>query len=295
MSLSSGRVTNGSRIPVRYKLYYPLARNGKRGIFLGGSVNGFVGRSAKKFIREVKSPGDALRFFSRMLLPVDPHVLQCHSWIWGRLPRLELSQVMPGIESVSIEILEAYNRALGTTLDIEEVASLLAIVKFSGAKKILEIGTFDGGTALNLAANTSSDAHIVTIDLPPTWNGDFSLSTPKNYQNVTDRMKVGRRFLNTPHEKKIEQVFGDSATIDWSKLPGPFDVVFIDGCHSYDYVAKDTQNALKYARMGGGLIIWHDYGYFKDVSDVVDEISTKIKVRAIAGTRLAVGFVGVRP
>jgi predicted O-methyltransferase YrrM len=258
-------------------------------------MNGFVGRSAKKFIREVKSPGDALRFFSRVLLPVDPHVRQCHSWIWGRLPRLELSQVMPGIESVSIEILEAYNRALGTTLDIEEAASLFAIVKFSRAKKILEIGTFDGGTALNLAANTSPDAQIVTIDLPPTWSGDFSLSTPKNYQNVTDRMKVGRRFLNTPYEKKIEQVFGDSATIDWSKLPVPFDVVFIDGCHSYDYVAKDTQNALKYVRMEGGLIIWHDYGYFKDVSDVVDEISTKIKVRAIAGTRLAVGFVGSRP
>jgi predicted O-methyltransferase YrrM len=258
-------------------------------------VSGLVKRSAKKFIREVKSPADAVRFFTRMVLPVDPHVRQYHSWIWGKLPRLELNQVMPGIELVSIEILEAYNRALGTTLEIEEAASLFAIVKFSGAKKILEIGTFDGSTALNLAANTSPDAQIVTVDLPRNWSGDLSLSTPKNYQNVTDRMKVGQRFINTPYEGKIKQVFGDSATLDWSKLPVPFDVVFIDGCHYYDYVAKDTQNALKYARAEGGLIIWHDYGYFKDVSDAVDETATKIKVRAIAGTRLAVGFLGAIP
>jgi predicted O-methyltransferase YrrM len=258
-------------------------------------MSGLVGRSAKKFIREVKSPGDAIKFLSRVLLPIDPHVRQCHSWVWGKLPRLELNQVMPGIEVVSIEILEAYNRALGTTLDIEEAASLFAIVKFSGAKKILEIGTFDGSTALNLAANTSPDAKIVTVDLPPNWSEGLSLSTPKDYQNITDRITVGRRFLKTPYKKKIEQVFGDSATLDWSKLPVPFDVIFIDGCHYHDYVVKDTQNALKYARADGGLIIWHDYGYFKDVSDVVDEISTKIKVRVVAGTRLAVGFLGTSP
>lgn len=258
-------------------------------------MSGLLKSSAKKFIREVKSPRDAAKFCLRMLLPVDPHVRQCHSWIWGKLQRLDLGQVMPGIGLISIEILEAYNRAFGTTLDIEEVASLLAIVKFSGAKKILEIGTFDGSTALNMAANTPPDAQIVTVDLPPNWGGDLSLNTPKDYQNITDRMTVGRRFLNTPYERKIEQVFGDSAVLDWSKLPVPFDVIFIDGCHYYDYVAKDTQNALKYARAGGGLIIWHDYGYFKDVSDVVDETSSKIKVRAIAGTRLAIGFLGTNP
>ena len=255
-------------------------------------MDALVMRGAKKFIREVKSPGDAVKFCWRMLLPVDPHVRHSHGWIWGKLPRLELNQVMPGIGSTSIVILEAYQRALGTTLDVEELASLLAIVKFVGAKKICEVGTFDGSTALNLAANTPPDAQIVTLDLPPDWGGDLSLQTPKEYQNITDRRTVGQRFRNTPQEGKIEQVFGDSAMIDWSKLPSPFDIVFIDGCHYYDYVAKDTQNALKYLRPEG-LIIWHDYGSFKDVSDVVDETSAKIKVSAIAGTRLAVGFRGV--
>ena len=118
-----------------------------------------------------------------------------------------------------------------------------------------------------------------------------SANTPKELRNITNRKIVGQRFLNTPHQKKITQVFGDSSAIDWAKLPGPFDIVFIDGCHSYDYVAKDTQNALKYTRPGG-LIIWHDYGYVKDVSDVVDKSAGKINVSAIAGTRLAVGIMG---
>jgi predicted O-methyltransferase YrrM len=86
-------------------------------------------------------------------------------------------------------------------------------------------------------------------------------------------------------------VFGDSSKLDWSKLPGPFDIVFIDGCHYYDYVARDTQNALNHLR-AAGLVIWHDYGYVKDVSDVVDKTAGKIKVCAIAGTRLAIGFMG---
>jgi predicted O-methyltransferase YrrM len=248
-------------------------------------------RSAKKFFREVKSPGDAVKYCWRVVMPVDPHVRQFHSWIWGNLPRHELKAVFPGIEQTEVHLLEAYNRALGMTLNIEEVASLLAIVKFSGAKKIFEIGTFDGGTALNIAANTPADTQIVTLDLPADWDGQFAADTPKELRNLTDRKTVGQRFLNTPHEKKITQVFGDSSTFDWATLPVPFDIVFIDGCHSYPYVAKDTENARKHVRPGG-LILWHDYGYVKDVSDVVDKTASEIKVRAIAGTRLAVGFQG---
>lgn len=254
-----------------------------------------VTRMAKKFIREVKTPADAVMFCTRILVPVDPHVRQSHSWVWGKLPRLELREVIPGTETVGVIILEVFSRVLGITLDIEECAALAAIAKFRDAKRILEIGTFDGTTALNLAANTSPDAQIVTVDLPPNWSGDLSLPTPREFRNVTDRQGVGRRFLNTPYEHKIRQIFGDSAKLNWSELQGPFDMIFIDACHHYNYVKSDTRNALKCARADGGLIIWHDYGYVKGVSDVVDETSEQIKVKTIAGTRLAVGFVGEKP
>jgi len=244
-----------------------------------------VTRSAKKFFREVKSPGDAARFCWRVLMPIDPRVRLGHGWIWGKLPRMELSQVLPGIESTSVLILEAHNRNLVATPMLEETAVLLAIVKHVGAKKIFELGTFDG--------STPPDAKIITLDLPPNWDGKLSFEMPKDFQNVPDTKIVGRRFHNTPHHGKIQQVLGDSAKIDWSELPGPFDLIFIDACHYYDYVVKDTQNALKHISPNG-VIVWHDYGSFKDVSDAVDETAAQIKVHAIAGTRLAVGFPGMK-
>lgn len=253
-------------------------------------MSSFLARGLAKFFREVKSPRDAVTFCWRVLLPVDPHVRERHSWIWGKLPRFEINQVLPGVEQTEIRILTAYNDARASTLEIEELASLLAIAKLSGARKIFEIGTYDGSTSWNLAANTPIDAQIVTLDLPPNWNGDLSIDTPREYRNKT-KSTVGHRFRNTPDERKITQVFGDSAAIDWSQLPVPFDIVFVDGCHYCDYVRSDTRNALKHTRPGG-LVIWHDYGNLKGVSDVVDETSDKIKVTAIAGTRLAIGFVG---
>lgn len=245
--------------------------------------------AVKKFFREVRSPGAAAEFLWRMMVPVDPHLRRTRGWIWGKLPRLELKQVFPGIEKSSIQILAPYSRH-SRALEMEELAALVAIAKFQGSGTLLEIGTCDGGTALNLAANTPPEARVLTLDLGPEWNGEFAIKTAAGYQYPTDANLVGERFRGTPYEPKITQVFGDSAKLDWSTLPVPFDMVFIDGCHSYEYVVHDTQNALKYVRPGG-LIAWHDYGYVKGVSDVVDDASSRMKVCAIAGTRLAIGFV----
>ena len=42
-------------------------------------------------------------------------------------------------------------------------------VEGENARKIIEIGTFDGNTALNIAANTPDEARIFTVDLPKDW------------------------------------------------------------------------------------------------------------------------------
>ena len=43
------------------------------------------------------------------------------------------------------------------------------------------------------------------------------------------------------------------------------------------------------------MIVWHDYGDIKDVSQVVDETARQITVHVVRGTRLAVGWRGPRP
>jgi len=220
----------------------------------------------------------------------DPEVPRLYSWKHGKMDRLAITEIFPGIEKIGVTIEKLYDRKIETSIDAYEIVILSAITKFLKAKNILEIGTWDGNTALNLAVNSPSDTLVTTLDLPPDFiKGISKTKLNTNRLNVTEREKVGIQYKNTTYEKKITQVYGDSAEINWNTLEGPFDLIFIDGCHTYSYVKSDTNNALKQLKPKG-VIVWHDYGMIEDVSKVVDETAAKIKTRAVRGSRFAVGF-----
>lgn len=230
------------------------------------------------------------RVFPFGIKPKDPEAYRIGSWSYGTLKRQSLPEIFPGIEKTSFQILNAFERDPSTSMDMYEVACLCSILKFKKAGSILEIGTFDGNTTINIAANIPEDGKIITMDLPPDFNNNYGIKVPGLYDNVTPREITGKQFKeNTSYSKKITQVFGDSASLDWSTLPGPFDAVIVDGNHFYDYVKKDTENAIGVLK-SGGLVFWHDYGMMDDVSRVADESAGQLKVFSIRGTRLAVGI-----
>ncbi len=247
----------------------------------------------------VASPGHALEYVIRRAVPFgipfkDLEAYRITTWRHGRLPRTHLTQIFPGIETVDVKLLNLYQRKIGLSMDAAEVMSLCAIVRFLGARKIAEIGTYDGNTTLNLAANVPDGGCVTTIDLPPNWDRKFVYDVPNSHWNVTDRNRVGIQYRGMEYENRIRQVLGDSATVDWQRLDPPFDLIFIDGCHYRDYVKADTANALQNIRPGG-VIVWHDYGDIRHVSQVVDETARQITVHVVRGTRLAVGWQGPRP
>lgn len=219
----------------------------------------------------------------------DPEAMRLLSWRYGKIRREYLSDIFQGIESVEIKIVNCFERVIGTSIDPLETLYLNSIAEFIEPKKVCEVGTYNGNTILNLAANTPKDTVLVTIDLPPDWDGELAISTPRYKYNVTDRNRIGYQYKNTKYEQKIRQIFCDSATLDWDKLDGPFDLIFIDGCHDHRYVRIDTENAIKHLSHTG-VIAWHDYAAFKDVSQVVDSFQSKLRIKAIAGTRIALGF-----
>ncbi|HID72897.1 TPA: class I SAM-dependent methyltransferase [Candidatus Micrarchaeota archaeon] len=234
--------------------------------------------------------------------PKDPSAVRVGNWNWGKAPRLCLTEILPGIEDIDITVNRLFDRIIGTSLDAYETVILSAITRFLEPRSILEIGTWDGNTALNLAANSPPDARVTTLDLPldfvpgksktrlkTDWRSREDKELLGSWLNITGRDTVGIQYRNTEYEKKIRQAFGDSAAVDWLSLGAPFDLVFIDGCHTYDYVKSDTENSLKHLGPEGA-IIWHDYGMLKDVSDVVDETSGKLGVSAVQGTRFAIGI-----
>ena len=159
---------------------------------------------------------------------------------------------------------------------------------------MLEIGTSDGNTALVLAANVAPGSEVVTLDLPPDF--DMAKQDSLTYSNVelnlTPRDQLGRQYRGHGLSARIRQFYGDSAALNWSVFGGPFDFVFIDGCHSEAYVRSDSRNALNHLAPRG-VIVWHDYGMIPAVSNVVDRVAreiTTMKVYALEGTRLAVGL-----
>jgi len=216
-------------------------------------------------------------------------------WFTGSFPRVPLAEVLPATRRVEVAIPNAFERKFGTSISVEEACHLGAIARSLQAKKVLEIGTYDGNSALVLAANSHEEALVVTVDLPPDWDpakDQGTLAFSSEPINLTDRSQLGSQIREHPAATRVKQVFGDSGTIDWGKLGGPFDLIFIDGCHSEKYVESDTRNALQQLAPGG-IVVWHDYGMIPDVSTVVDrfarELST-LKFAALEGTRLAMAI-----
>ena len=259
-------------------------------------MNHFLRRIVRNVPEVVANPRRAVRLLTRRVFPFSAmardHELYSvvASWTFGSAPRVPAEELFPGIANVSVSLMRALDRVAEVSVSLRELAVLAAIVKHTKARRILEIGTANGNTSLNFAANAESDACVTTVDLPPDWQGEFALSVPRAAMNATGLERVGSHFRDTPFEQRITSVFCDSATLDWSTLPGPFDLIFIDGNHAHVYVVRDTENAIRQLRPNG-IILWHDYGSIEDVSRAVDTFAGTLRISAIRSTSLAIGML----
>jgi len=173
---------------------------------------------------------------------------------------------------------------------LKDLISLFIICQKIEAKSIFEIGTLGGLTAYHFAINTSEDARIYTLDLPEKQN-----SFPELKTTYVDRMHIDcykkiqkMMFSGKKEENKINRLFGDSNSFDFSLYYGKIDFFFIDGSHSYEYVKSDTENALKCVR-SGGIIAWHDYGRAgtNGITKYLHEIAARYSIYSVPGSSIA--------
>lgn len=148
---------------------------------------------------------------------------------------------------------------LGGTTDLE---SWILAVLAKGARRLFEFGTCTGKTTYLWAVNSPPDARITTLTLPPDATDALTVGTGDQAADVdiAAQESVCTEFLysGTEAEAKVTQLFGDSLAFDETPYVGAYDVVFVDGAHSYSYVRSDTEKALRMVRPGG-LVLWHDY------------------------------------
>lgn len=203
-----------------------------------------------------------------------------------RLPQGAWSELLP---SSPIRLV-ATAKADGN-VNLAELAVLAqAAAAIPVGTMIVEIGTFDGRTTLNLAVNAPAPTRVVTLDLPPGDAAAYALAPGERH--YVDKPRPGARIRAaappwSDSSVRITQLSGDSATFDWTPYAGQAGLVFVDGSHAYDYVRKDSESARRLVA-SGGLVLWHDYGRWDGVTRALEEFedACRLGLRHVRGTSL---------
>ena len=129
---------------------------------------------------------------------------------------------------------ETGDRAVMLSGQVE--GGLLQMLVFAtGARRVLEVGTFTGFSAQMMAAALPADGSLITCDLDPR-----TIETARGF------------FKRSPHGAKIELREGPALeTI--ARLEGPFDLVFIDADKERSVEYFDAAMAL--TRAGSAIIV----------------------------------------
>jgi predicted O-methyltransferase YrrM len=196
----------------------------------------------------------------------------------------------PGVETEVAFISKGPLGVQGSTSDVE--AWILAVLA-KRARCLFEFGTCTGRTAYLWARNSPSDARIITLTLAPdelnTYRQDAADDAGDTASALSESAYTSFLYSGTPVAAKVEQLFGDSKSLDVSRWAGQCDLVFVDGSHAYSYVKSDSERALALVRPGG-LVLWHDYAgpsHSPGVYQALNELAERLPLVRIEGTMLA--------
>lgn len=160
-----------------------------------------------------------------------------------RLPTLDLLDFFPNLE----EEIKVYSFLEGTSL-ITDMVLLKKLASRFESCNYLEIGSWRGESVANVSENTSQ---IMTINLSKEEMKSMNLK-----QEFIDLHGFFSKDI-----AKMNEIFHNSKTLDFNKLKNNFDLIFIDGDHSYEGVLNDTKKTFNLRKNSQSVIVWHDYGY----------------------------------
>ena len=181
-------------------------------------------------------------------------------------------------------------KVVGMTSDYESwILSCLSKV----SDNIFEFGTCSGKNTMLMALNSKESSRIISLTLNLNQSKTLSLDKKDNnisYRNIVNESNYEKfLFSGKEIEKKIEVIFIDSRELDTKKYLGKFDLIFIDGGHTYSIVKSDTEKAFEMIS-DRGIIIWHDYVVgkesCKDICKFINEIEKEKKIFHIKNTSM---------
>jgi len=134
----------------------------------------------------------------------------------------------------------------------EEILILLKLLVRVQPRAILEIGTATGGTFFLFSRVASSNATVISVDLPgPPFGGGYSEWRIPLYKSFSwGRQKITLIKADSHNPRTLEAI---KEILSDRRL----DFLFIDGDHSYEGVKRDFEMYAKLVRLGG-MVAFHD-------------------------------------
>ena len=146
-------------------------------------------------------------------------------------------------EVLPFEIPEA--KYVNGNISYFELAIICLLCKNINPHNVLEFGTFNGRTTINIAYNINEKSKIITVDLPKgeMKNTKYDLEGINEKDENDELGYVGKEIkLYNRHplriKKKIKQLWMDSANFPVNDYIKYFDFIFVDASHSYGNVLK---------------------------------------------------------
>jgi predicted O-methyltransferase YrrM len=175
-------------------------------------------------------------------------------------------------------------------IDDYQRSVVAALVRGLKCRTFFEIGTNRGRTTWTVARH-NPELQLYTLDVPL---GERPEQTQLEL-GADDRVYFrppegcGEAFRDAPEAERITQLWGDSATFDFTPYQGQIDFVYVDGAHTYEYVKRDSANALAMLTPAG-TIVWDDYATGPGVYEALAELAPSLggRVYHLTETRMAI-------
>jgi len=166
------------------------------------------------------------------------------------LPQINILDLFPGLN----ETVEPVTFLYGTSMPIDFVLLKSLAKQFNGNCDFFEIGTWRGESIAAVAPVCRSCTSLSLGDEDMKrigWGGKF----------LEVQRFFSKGFINVAH------INGNSQTFDFSKMNKRFDLIFVDGDHSYEGTKIDTGNVFKLLKDDNSIIVWHDYAPTYEIID----------------------------
>lgn len=173
----------------------------------------------------------------------------------------------------------------------EDAAFLARFIAALAPARVFEFGTNWGVSTTLMALNTPPQTRLRTLDVCREMFSAEHLAADPELGMILSREHTGWQYRQNPAlAGRVEQIFADSLSYEMPAEPA-CDFVLVDACHQFEFVKKDTANALR-CLAPGGWMMWHDF--YPDVSSWTDVFrfvsgfaKTHPGVVHVTGTRIA--------